>query len=417
MDTRRRGIAVDRRARWLIPAGAWMLMAFVTSRVQDVSYRVTRDHVPFRWTMLVDGGFTRLGKVAWDSGFYLAIAEEGYVTGQDREAAFPGYALAIRAARNLTGDAQLAAMWISAASGLAAALLFWSWLELRQRPFSERLVAFGLFLLYPYGFLMFGVVYSDSFLLASVLAALLLVERQHYLAAGLAGALATFTRPNSLILVGALLLLALERSGVLLVPAPRAGTSWSPRRLGRNGWTFLRNLRIDRDRFEPRIALVLVSLAGVGAYSVWLAARSGDPFYFWTVQRAYGHRPLTDPLTWIKANVFLLHGIVNQPIDVVNEIVSFGLLVGTTLVTPTVGRRFGWGYALLLFGLVVTTWGTAQWFAPSGRYLLPAVPVLAALAAPWLVRRRLVAGVVLAIFAASSLALAAGFAGAFDINW
>jgi hypothetical protein len=395
----------------------WSAMALIVNRVQEVAYRITREGTPFRWSLVMDTAISVRGKVSWDSGLYLAIANEGYVRGAEREAAFPGYALAIRCLTRLTHDDVVAAVLISAAGGLLATVAFWAWLRLHERPMGERLVALGLFVLYPYAFLMFGVAYSDSFLLAAALAALVLVERRHYLLGGLAGAVATLSRPNSLVLVPVLAVIALQGTGALSFAIAPRSWSWSPRQALRSSLAFWRGVRLDRTRINPRMGGALVAAVGVGAYSAWLTARYHDPFYFWTIQASYGHRPLTDPFLWLKANVFRQGGIINSPVDAVNEVISFVLLVGTAISAPSIGRRFGWGYALLIIGLVATTWATAQWFAPSGRYLLPVVPVVIAAAAPWLVRRRWLTAALMVLFGGASIGLAIGFAGAFDINW
>lgn len=385
---------------WVIPLLAWTTMAWVVNRTQEIVFSVVKEDVPWSWTLLLDSAISTRGKGAWDTGFYLRVASEGYVPGQDLEAVFPGFALAIRALTPLTGDGLTAGILVSAVCGLGATLVFWQWVGDLGRPMRERLVALALFVCYPYGFVIFGVAYSDSLLLFATLSALVLVHRRRYALAGLAGAVATFSRPNSLILVPVLLVIALEDAGALT--------------MGRR----IRSLRFDRRKVDRRSAWLLLSLAGIGSYSAWLTFRYHDPFFFWSAQASYGHRPLTDPLNWLKVNLLDPPMVINSAIDVVNEIVAVTLLIVGAVVAPAIGRRFGWGYGLLVLGLVVTTWGTAFWFAPAGRYLLPAMPVLVAAVAPALARRssRTIA-VSIGALALLTLTFAAGFADAYAMNW
>src|SRR5207245_4329002 len=107
-------------------------------------------------------------------------------------------------------------------AGVAAALLFHHWCQAALGRTGARLGVL-LLLLYPFSFFLFGVVYSDALFLASALGAFVLLEHDRPWLAGLAGALATATRPVGVAVVAGLVLRALERRGGV----PRA-----PGRLG-----------------------------------------------------------------------------------------------------------------------------------------------------------------------------------------
>jgi hypothetical protein len=402
------------------PVVAWAVMAVAINWVQQVSYHATHPAGAGRFRLLPGWFEPAAGRIAWDAGLYLRVAEYGYRRAEQLEAGFPAYALAIRALRGLGVDLQTAAVVVSMASGLAAAVLCWIWLGQRGCDLPTRRTALALVLLYPYAFLLFGVAYSDPLLLALVLGTAVLAESAHWTGGGLVGGLATATRPTGLVVVPFLVVLVLERTDALVIPlagpAPR-GLALVAR--ARAGLHTLRRVRFRRDRLRPAHAAVLLSLWGVGAYMVFLARHTGNPVYFWSVQDSgYGHGGILDPRTWLKVSFLELPGLeVHHVGDVLNEVAATAAFVLAVAAAPAVGRRFGRGYTVLLWTLALMVWVFDRWMAPGGRYLLPAVPFVAAWAAPALVRRPAVRTGVLVAFGMCSLVLAAGFAGAFDLHW
>ena len=397
---------------------AWCGVALVVNWVQQVTYHATHPPGGGRFRPLPGWFEASAGRIAWDAGLYLRVAQYGYRPAEQLEAGFPAYALAIRSGRMLGMDPQTAAVLVSMASGLAAAVLCWRWCEQRGLDLSARRTALALVLLYPYAFMVFGVAYSDPLLLALVLGTAVLAESGRWTLAGLVGGLATATRPTGLVVVPFLVVLVLERTGALVVPtALPGGGAWRDRL--RASWTTLRGIRLRRGRLRPAHAAVLLSLWGIAAYMVFLARRTGNPFYFWSVQDSgYGHGGLLDPRTWLKVSFLELPGLeVHHVGDVLNELAATAVFAGAVLVAPAVGRRFGRGYTVLVWVLALMVWVFDRWLAPGGRYFLPAVPFVAAWAAPSLARRPALRTGVLVAFGASSLALAAGFAGLFDLHW
>jgi hypothetical protein len=90
---------------------------------------------------------------------------------------------------------------------------------------------------------------------------------------------------------------------------------------------------------------------------------------------------------WFKEELFQV--LINGPSPAFAlKTVSQGLLVVLVLAaTPFVGRRFGWGYAVYQFALIVLIIGGTRDFIGSGRYLLSAFPTFA-LAGEWLAGHR-----------------------------
>lgn len=352
--------------------------------------------------LVADGPVWWAGRVGFDSGIYLTVAEDGYVLGRAHEAAFPGYALAIRWVAAATGWSALdAAVAVSVLSGLVAVQVCWRWLHAVGLRGRGAALALALAAWSPPAFVLYGVAYSDGLLLALVLGVLLAVERERWLLAGVLGAAATATRPNSLALVAAMLVWALLRSG-----------AWEPTGSdGLRGW----RRRLDLGRLQPRHLSVLLVPLGVVAYGVWLMGHAGSFTYFADLQTdVYGHSPFWHPYTWLKLPVWK-DTVAGWP-DLVHEAAALLVHLGVLVSLPRIARRLDLGYAVLVAGLLATSWATNYAFAPI-RYLLPALPVLAAAWAPALdARPRAAAGAVGLSFVLM-VAMAAGFAGAFDLNW
>lgn len=405
-------------AHWAEPVLGWFVVAATLNWVQQVAWRWSETGWSGAASLLPGGFEPAAGRIAWDAGLYLRVAENGYRLSEGLEAGFPGYALAIRAVHALGAGWGEAAVLVSMASGLAVALLAWAWMLQAGLELRARRTALALLLLYPYAFVLSGVAYSDPLLVALVLGALVLANGDHWVLAGLVGGAATAVRPTGLAVVPALAVTALDRSGALVVPVRTAVVGLGER--VRAGWSTLRGVRLRASALRPVHAAVLLSLWGVVAYMVFLQRHAGDPFYFWSTQVSggYGHGGLSDWQSWTKASMVVAPLLeVFWVGDVLNELAATAVFVAVVLCGPSLGRRFGWGVATLGWALAVMVWVFARWMAPAGRYLLPVVPFLAALSAPWLAARPRIRAVVLAVSAAGSFVLAAGFAGWFELHW
>jgi len=403
--------------RYRTPVLSWACVAVAILWVQQVAFEITYRGARGLGALVPSEWHAYAGRIGWDSGVYLRIAEYGYRPEDGLEAGFPAYGLAIRALHAVGLDIQTAAVLLSLAFGLAATLLFWRWMEGRGIDPRTRRLALWLFLVYPYAFMMFGVAYSDPMLLAAVLAVAVCADDRRWWLAGLLGGVATATRPTGLVVLVYLAVAVFDDAGGLVVPE-RVAASTVAERL-RAGWSTVRGVRLRRPALRPAHAWVLLALWGIGAYMVFLWRYSGDPFRFWTVQDSdYGHGSILDFRTWIHASFLVEPGLeIHHVGDVVNELAATVVFVATVVCAPWIGRRFGWAYTALMWGFALMIWFFDRWLAPAGRYLLPVVPFLAVWLATLLVDRPWGRRLTLAGFAAGSLTLAAGFAGAFEIHW
>lgn len=369
--------ATSRRA---FPYMAWAAITPLLLVLQHLSSRVLRDDdywlFPLRGLTYYVDGWSQ-----FDGPEYIKIAENGYwYTPGVRSPVvwFPLYPMLLRGMQNLISDPILAGMVVASIGGLAAVGLYWRWLDRQGIEGSTRLVAFLFLLTYPYAWYLYGVVHTDAVFLALVIGAFLLVEQGRPVLAGLVGALATATRPTGLALIPALLLLSLERGGVLSVPAV-AGSG----RLRRAAHRFGVPTSFDRAALRPAVLGPLLACCGVGAYMVFLGVSFGDPQAFRTNQRVYhpGELPL------LKQAFFgRWRNVVDDPTYALTITAQALIAAVVAVSTPFVGRRFGWGYGVFTAVLVaIPTMSTGD-FMGTGRYMIAAFPV-AALLGEWLARQ------------------------------
>ncbi len=348
--------------------------------LQHISSQVLRDSSnalpPWRDLVSYVDGWSQ-----FDGPEYLKIAENGYWYQPGVRSPvvwFPVYPMLVRAAGRLIDEPILAGILVASIGGLIAAGLYWRWLKVQGCSGDTRLVAFLLLMLYPYAWYLYGVVHSDAVFLAAALAAFLCVENRRYLLAGLAGAVASATRPTGMAVVAALVVLALERDGVL---TPReGGTGRIAALLSR----FRVPTRLHRSQLRAVHALPLLAICGVGGYMLYLGLRFGDPQAFRTNQTVYH----PSPLPWLKLPFF--QRLVNFPDDPTYALtIAAQAMVAVVVLaaTPFVGRRFGWGYALFTFVLVAIPMVSTADFMGTGRYMIAAFPVWALLG-EWLARQR-----------------------------
>lgn len=308
------------------------------------------------------GGWCR-----FDCTWYVDIAQRGYYYTPGKQSSvafFPGYPLVVRAVDGIVGSPVISTALVTWVAGFAAAVLFALWttgrLEARVAGW-----AVAVFLLYPYGFFLFGAGYGDALFVALVLAAFVLVEHDQPVLAGVAGALAGVTRPIGVAVVAGLVLVVLERRGGL---PRRAGTTGALARLGVPA-------RIDLGRFRPRDAGVLLAVLGPVAWSAWLADRFGDAFAYVTVQQAWDQTE--GPHTWFKVGFGgqLLRGADTG--YVAGLVIQAILTLVALLAVPAIARRLGPGYAGYTAVVVVLAALGTKDFQGMGRYLLAAFPLFA----------------------------------------
>lgn len=319
----------------------------------------------------IPGGPAIVGWLHFDSGWYVAIAENGYswIRGQQSSIAFfPLYPLVLRAVAATGMSTYVAAQVVTVVSGAAVAVVWWTWLGDHVDAAGRR-VAFALLLLYPYAWFLYGTGYSDALFLALTMSAFVCADHRRWLAAGVLGGLATATRPVAPAVIVGLVAVALDRSGVVQRVRSEVGTRW----------------RVDRDRWRPGILLVACSAAGLACWCGWLWWRFGDPLAFLTVQSSPGWDQAAGPRTWFKVRFFsLLFGGHLSVLRLAPQ--ALGVLTGLAL-SPAVARRFGWGYGAYVVAVIgIPAIGTGD-FMGTGRYVLAAFPVFA-LVGEWLSVRR-----------------------------
>jgi hypothetical protein len=327
-----------------------------------------------------------------DSGWYYRIASDGYsyTPGQQSSIAFfPAFPLVVHGIGVLLGDDfSTAAGLVTLVCAASTVMLFADWVRSRVTP-RAAVVAVALLLVYPYSFFLYGSGYSDALFLLTAMGSFALLERRHYVLAGLVGVLATAGRPIGIAVVAGLVVRAVE-----LVAEDRAARLNTPVTVGghesggfsaggpaddprQNRPVPVRDLVRAVPHLRWRHATVLVSGAGLLAWMIYLAVRFDDPVAFATVQGAPGWDQGGGPRTWFKIPFFgaLYFGRWHDVVLVAPQALA-GL--AAVLLLLTVWRRFGWGYAAYaVVALGIPLIGTKD-FMGTGRYVLDAYPVLAA---------------------------------------
>jgi Gpi18-like mannosyltransferase len=210
----------------------------------------------------------------WDTGFYLSIAEEGYVADGVQfpsVAFFPLLPLLIRAVNLLTGDTLVAGLIVSNLAMCCAAILFYR-LVLEEFDVKTAGRAVWYMLIFPAAF--FGMaIYSESLFLLCAIGALYLFRKGYWESAALLGFLAALTRLMG-ILVAPLLLLE---------------------------WWVMRR-RNPPEKRPPLTALLAPAMVPVGtlAYMAYLKQQFGDPLAFLHASAAWERQPQSPWVTILE---------------------------------------------------------------------------------------------------------------------
>jgi hypothetical protein len=343
---------------WALPLavyGAVFAVLAVVSWQVISRYTETASGVPpvsFRGEWFWDGW------VRFDAGWYSIIADHGYSYtpgAQSPVAFFPGYPLLVRALSGVFDNTQLAGIALTVVCGAAALVAFHTWCRDRLDP-PAAATAVVCLALYPYAYYLYGAMYGDALFLLCVLAAFLAFERDHLILAGLAGAAATATRLVGVAVVVGLVVGVLERRQVV---------TWGPDR----------RPRLHLGRLHRGDAWVLLSIAGLVGWSLYLWSRFDDPLLFSTVQESWGQQSGLD--TWIKRDFFA--ALWHRPDHFYTQGLAVQALFGLAVVAaiPAVVRRFGWRYGAYVGVLVLVPAVGSQDFQGLGRYLLGAFPAFA----------------------------------------
>src|SRR3954452_850199 len=141
----------------------------------------------------------------WDGGWYLNVAANGYPRhvptsfgpeAQTTIAFFPLFPALARGVSEITGlGLETSAMVIVLLCGAASAVLLWQLVaRLRDAATADRAVA--LFVFFP-GTMVFSMVYSEALAVMLVIGCCWALVERRWVIAGVLGALATATRPNT----------------------------------------------------------------------------------------------------------------------------------------------------------------------------------------------------------------------------
>lgn len=237
------------------------------------------------------------GLIRADSGSYIFIADHGYEAPLEGEtplddrfhipipdeynrrlvAFFPLYPLLIRLTGALTGNLVTAGIWVSNLSLLIA--LFYLYALVKQE-YDDRTAGRTIFYLAaaPSAFF-FSAVYTESTFLLFIAAGFYYARNRRWLLAGLAGALASATRPQGVLLAVFILLEAIWQQGFRFFPKP-----WS---LKAQWETLKADARLLPRAWRGYLAAILSTL-GLLAYMGFLYFKFGDPLWFLHVQSEWG---------------------------------------------------------------------------------------------------------------------------------
>jgi len=235
------------------------------------------------WPDLPAGsGFARV-LTEWDGAWYVWVADRGYPTAGQLShhlsdvAFFPLFPMLIRATARVTGLSTMdGALVVSLLAGTATALVLWHLsARLAGRRVADRAVA--LFVFFPGAFVL-SMAYAEPLMLAASAACLLALLDRRWTLAGLAGLVATATRPNGV--------------AVLAVCAIVAAVE----------------INRHRDDWRPLAAPALAA-CGVGTYFVYLWIRTGDATAWFRSERVMWH----DHVSFGAPVIHHLQGLFRSP--------------------------------------------------------------------------------------------------------
>ncbi|MGA0879461.1 MAG: hypothetical protein ACO3SP_10115 [Ilumatobacteraceae bacterium] len=248
---------------------------------------------------------------SWDGIWYMRIVRYGYpvhvppnITYDDtqaRVAFFPAYPYLVRVVdRILPGGDTAAALATNFLLGAVFVVLVGF---LAREWFGDEAMGRAMIVvaLFP-GSLVLSLAYSEALLLALAAACLLLLQRQHWVLAGLVAALATGARPNGVALVAA--------CAVAGIVAARQSRSWRP------------------------LIAPLLAPWGFVAVQIWIDHHTGEKNVWFRVQGEAWKEGASFGLTAIRRTLEAFTQPLTSPTDVITA-VSFV----TTLVVVWIAWR------------------------------------------------------------------------------
>jgi Dolichyl-phosphate-mannose-protein mannosyltransferase len=214
------------------------------------------------WPVIRGGSSLERVFTQWDGAWYIWVADRGYPTGAEYRhhlsdvAFFPAFPALIRGFASVTGLSTLhAATLVSFVLGAAATVLVWQ-LAARLVGRDKANRATALFVFFPGAFVL-SMAYAETLMIVAAAACLLLLLDRRWTWAGMAGAVATATRPNGI--------------AVLVACAVVAAVA------------------IARRREWPALAAPLLAACGLGSFFTYLWLRTGHINAWFESERIMWH--------------------------------------------------------------------------------------------------------------------------------
>ena len=321
----------------------------------------------------------------YDSSWYLGIARNGYEFaegGRSNLAFFPLYPLLMGVLGRPFGtrsyhyySAGIAISWVAFVVAMIV-LYRLARLDVSRRAAHRAVVYAALF---PFAFF-YGIVYSESLFLMLALLAVYGFRTRRWLMGGVAGALATATRVN----------------GIMMLPA----LAWM-------GWQAARDDR--RQRVYAMVA-VAFSSTGLAVYSVYAYTLSGS-FVEWYHSITRWNAQPYQPGMGFGVFVGLARALLTRPYSYLTQehaapydLLNGGVALLFLAMVPFLWRRLGIGYGLFMLANLALPMSSEQ-FEGLGRYcavLFPAFIWLGTFRAP-VVQAGITAGFAMAYLLCLSL--------------
>ncbi|MER6556253.1 hypothetical protein ABT300_00570 [Streptomyces sp. NPDC001027] len=306
----------------------------------------------------------------WDGWWYLQVAEKGYDPGplerlapgglftvkQNSVAFFPLYPALIRSVSEVTGLGLYGSgILVSVAASFVAAAGVYAVISTLAGVRAGTIAA-GLWALAP-GAGVEWAVYSESVFVAIATWCCYCVMKRRWVAAGLLAFLAGLNRPTSAALIGAVGLAA-------IVALAR------------------RESRREHGVAGPVYAMFAAPL-GLLTYVAWVGLSSGDLTAYFTLQReGWAHYFDFGAYTWdVLANTAVGRHDYLFAFSVPDLLAVQVVLALPFLIALMLRKKPPLVLVAYTLASVITVLGTQQMFGNTGRYLLPAFPLLLAPAA------------------------------------
>jgi len=339
--------APRRRPRWLVPLGIYALSRVVVlvSVLPGAFRHFTVKQEPWPFEPAGSGLLHVLGR--WDAAWYLMIAHRGYPGSRllrahlSDVAFFPLHPMLLRGLTDVTRLPSLVAGELLVAGlGAVAALLVWRLADRLGGPVvAQRAVL--LFCFFPGAFSL-SFIYAEPLMIVGLAGCLVALVERRWILAGLAGAIATASRPNACV--------------ILLACA----------------WAAAGAIRRDRD--WRSLAAPGLAASGIGGYFLYLWAHSGDLGAWFRSERVMWHDHMSP-----TAIVSYFRQVLNHPPSLHSAgLDGLVLMLGLVFIAAALLglRRVAWPRPLVAYTVAALLLPlTSVAVGPRPRILMAAFPV------------------------------------------